>query len=75
MFDFENLEVYKKAKAFNSLIRNQILIPGTLDAATKNQNFGQRARNLFAGRYIFLVYPNNKAKFSPVNRIPRTATS
>ena len=37
MFDFENLEVYKKAKAFNSIIRNSILIPGTLDAATKNQ--------------------------------------
>ena len=37
MFDFENLEVYKKAKAFNSVVRNSILIPGTLDAATKNQ--------------------------------------
>ena len=37
MFDFENLEVYKKAKAFNSIIRRTILIPGSLDAATKNQ--------------------------------------
>ena len=37
MFDFENLEVYKKAKAFNSIIRQQILIPGSLDTATKNQ--------------------------------------
>ena len=37
MFDFESLEVYKKAKAFNSAIRNQILIPLSLDAATKNQ--------------------------------------
>ena len=37
MFDFENLEVYKKAKAFNSVIRRTILIPGSLDAATKNQ--------------------------------------
>ena len=37
MFDFENLEVYKKAKAFNSIVRKAILIPGSLDAATKNQ--------------------------------------
>jgi len=37
MFDFENLEVYKKAKAFNSVIRRTILIPGSLDVATKNQ--------------------------------------
>jgi len=37
MFDFENLEVYKKAKAFNSIVRKTILIPGSLDAATKNQ--------------------------------------
>jgi len=36
-FDFENLEVYKKAKAFNSVVRKTILIPGSLDAATKNQ--------------------------------------
>ncbi|HEY4326051.1 MAG TPA: four helix bundle protein [Mucilaginibacter sp.] len=37
MFDFENLEVYKKAKTFNSIVRKTILIPGSLDAATKNQ--------------------------------------
>jgi four helix bundle protein len=37
MFDFENLEVYKKAKAFNSIIRKTILIPGSLDGATKSQ--------------------------------------
>jgi four helix bundle protein len=37
MFDFENLEVYKKAKSFNSIIRKTILLPGSLDAATKNQ--------------------------------------
>ena len=37
MFDFENLEVYKKAKAFNAIIRKTILMPGSLDAATKNQ--------------------------------------
>jgi four helix bundle protein len=37
MFDFENLEVYKKAKAFNAVVRKTILLPGALDAATKNQ--------------------------------------
>lgn len=30
MFDFENLEVYKKAKAFNSIVSNTILVPGLL---------------------------------------------
>ena len=37
MFDFENLEVYKKAKAFNAIIRKTILMHGSLDAATTNQ--------------------------------------
>lgn len=37
MFDFENLEVYKKAKAFNSIVRKTILRTETLDSVTKNQ--------------------------------------
>jgi four helix bundle protein len=37
MFDFENLEVYKKAKAFNSTVTKTILQIETLDGVTKNQ--------------------------------------
>jgi four helix bundle protein len=37
MFDFENLEVYKKAKAFNAIVCKVILISGLLDSTTKNQ--------------------------------------
>jgi four helix bundle protein len=37
MFDFENLEVYKKAKVLNSIVYKSILVAGTLDATTKNQ--------------------------------------
>jgi four helix bundle protein len=37
MFDFENLEVYKKAKAFNSIVSKTILAGGLLDSTTKNQ--------------------------------------
>jgi len=37
MFDFENLEVYKKAKALNSLVYKSILVTGSLDAVIKNQ--------------------------------------
>ena len=36
MFDFEKLEVYKKAKLFNFEIRNFIL-SNRLDPTTKNQ--------------------------------------
>jgi len=37
MFDFENLEVYKKAKTFNAIVRNTLLKVNTLDSVTKNQ--------------------------------------
>jgi len=37
MFDFENLEVYKKAKAFNSIMGKKVLCISILDSATKNQ--------------------------------------
>ena len=37
MFDFENLEVYKKANAFNSIVAKQVFTTGNLDSATKNQ--------------------------------------
>jgi four helix bundle protein len=37
MFDFENLEVYKKAKAFNSIVCKTILTINVLDTVTKNQ--------------------------------------
>jgi len=37
MFDFENLEVYKKAKNFNSIVSKMILVGGSLDSTTKNQ--------------------------------------
>lgn len=37
MFDFENLEVYKKAKAFNTEINSSILRNDNLDSVLKNQ--------------------------------------
>jgi len=37
MFDFENLEVYKKAKAFNAIVGKMILTDLSLDGTTKNQ--------------------------------------
>lgn len=37
MFDFENLEVYKKAKAFNSIVCRALIAAGSLDSVTKNQ--------------------------------------
>ncbi len=37
MFDFENLEVCKKAKAFNSVVGKLVLTIGSLDSTTKNQ--------------------------------------
>jgi len=37
MFDFENLEVYKKAKAFNAIVGKMILTNLSLDGTTKNQ--------------------------------------
>ncbi len=37
MFDFENLEVYKKAKAFNLAVNKAVLSIETLDGVTKNQ--------------------------------------
>ena len=37
MFDFENLEVYKKAKAFNAIVGKIILTNPSLDGTTKNQ--------------------------------------
>lgn len=37
MFDFENLEVYKKAKAFNATVGRSVLKIETLDGVTKNQ--------------------------------------
>lgn len=37
MFDFENLEVYKKAKAFNAIVAKSVLRIETLDGVTKNQ--------------------------------------
>ena len=37
MFDFEYLEVYKKAKAFNLVVTNSVLKIETLDGVTKNQ--------------------------------------
>ena len=37
MFDFENLEVYKKAKSLNSLVYSSIIVSGTLDTVIKNQ--------------------------------------
>ena len=37
MFDFENLEVYKKAKAFNTEINSSILRNDNLDSVVKNQ--------------------------------------
>ncbi len=37
MFDFENLEVYKKAKAFNAVVVKSVLRIEALDGVTKNQ--------------------------------------
>jgi four helix bundle protein len=37
MFDFENLDVYKKAKHFNSRVVKTVLLSPTLDGTTKNQ--------------------------------------
>ncbi|MBS1586410.1 MAG: four helix bundle protein [Bacteroidetes bacterium] len=37
MFDFENLEVYKKAKAFNAIVVKSVLRIETLDGVIKNQ--------------------------------------
>ncbi len=37
MFDFENLEVYKKAKAFNATVCKTLLKVNALDVVTKNQ--------------------------------------
>lgn len=37
MFDFENLEVYKKSKVFTSTVRREIIKKNTLDSSTKNQ--------------------------------------
>ena len=37
MFDFENLEVYKKAKAFNTEINSSIIRNKNLDGVVKNQ--------------------------------------
>lgn len=37
MFDFENLEVYKKAKTFNAVVGKSVLKIESLDGVTKNQ--------------------------------------
>jgi four helix bundle protein len=37
MFDFENLEVYKKAKGFNATVCKTLLKVSTLDSVAKNQ--------------------------------------
>jgi four helix bundle protein len=37
MFDFENLEVYKKAKSFNAIVCRTVLKLSTIDSVTKNQ--------------------------------------
>jgi four helix bundle protein len=37
MFDFENLVVYKKAKALNAAVNKSVLKIDTLDGVTKNQ--------------------------------------
>lgn len=37
MFDFENLDVYKKAKAFNSFVGKTLIKANSLDNVTKNQ--------------------------------------
>ena len=37
MFDFENLEVYRKAKFFNSTVSKTVLKLSSLDNVTKNQ--------------------------------------
>ena len=37
MFDFENLEVYKKAKAFNTKINSSIIRNKNLDGVVKSQ--------------------------------------
>ena len=37
MFDFEKLEVYKKARQFTSIIRSEIIKVNGLDQSTKNQ--------------------------------------
>jgi four helix bundle protein len=37
MFDFENLEVYRKAKTFNATVNKSVLRIETLDGVTKNQ--------------------------------------
>ena len=37
MFDFENLEVYKKAKVFNATVCKLLIKANTLDNVTKNQ--------------------------------------
>ena len=37
MFDFENLEVYKKAKSFNTTVCRTILTIKSIDSVTRNQ--------------------------------------
>jgi hypothetical protein len=37
MFDFEKLELYKKAKAFHAVIITSVLNSGKIDIVTKNQ--------------------------------------
>jgi len=50
MFDFENLEVYKKAKAFNTTVCKKLLGVNTLDSVTKNQL--RRASLSIVGKYL-----------------------
>ncbi len=37
MFDFENLEVYRKSKVFTSTIRKELIKTNLLDSSTKSQ--------------------------------------
>ena len=37
MFDFEKLEVYRKSKAFTSIIRQELIKTNLLDSSTKSQ--------------------------------------
>ena len=65
MFDFEKLEIYKKAKAFNSQIR-QFLKISNLDPTTNDQ---LRRASFPAGRgvYIKILFNSRNPEYMQIN--------
>ncbi len=61
MFDFEKLDVYQKAKLFNSVVYNHIQTNKSIDSTTKNQ---LRRASLS----IMLNIAEGSSRFSKVDR-------